>query len=36
MKILSVEILPSWNELVAANTENKDMPMSRKQEGENR
>ena len=31
MKILSVEILPSWNELVAANTENKDMP-----EGENR
>ena len=36
MKILSVEILPSWNVLVVANSGNKDMPMSRKQEAENK
>ena len=36
MKIISVEILPSWNVLIAANTENNDMPMSSIQEGENR
>ena len=36
MKIISVVILPSRNVLIAANTENNDMPMSSKQEGENR
>ena len=36
MKIITVEILPSWNVLIAANTENNDMPMSSKQEDENR
>ena len=32
----SAEIFPSWNVLIAANAENKDMPMWSKQEGENR